>query len=369
MKPPHLIKLLILITTLAVAIAAIAAVPQTINYQGYLKNTDGTPVSVATNMTFRLYSSAGSPTSSALWTEADRITPVNGVYSLELGSLTPFGAPAFDRPYFLGITVGRDLTEIAPRQPLTSVPYAFRTATSDSVVNGLYSTGAYSDPAWLTSLAGSKITGSVASATTALNAATAINAATVTNGIYTTGNYANPPWITSLAGSKIVGGISVAGQVESSSGGFKFPDATVQMTAANPPWSQILPSIERFVIVMGSEAVLDKETGLVWERSTDSFPRIWIAALGYCYNLERGGRKGWRLPSVDELSSLVDRSQYGPALPTGHPFTSAYSSFYWSSTSDADQIDNMMYVHFSDGEVGSIDKIGNAYVRCVRGSK
>ena len=31
------------------------------------------------------------------------------------------------------------------------------------------------------------------------------NAATVTNGVYTTGSYADPTWITSLAGSKISG--------------------------------------------------------------------------------------------------------------------------------------------------------------------
>jgi len=34
------------------------------------------------------------------------------------------------------------------------------------------------------------------------------NAATVTNGVYTTGSYANPSWITSLAGSKITGDIA-----------------------------------------------------------------------------------------------------------------------------------------------------------------
>ena len=34
------------------------------------------------------------------------------------------------------------------------------------------------------------------------------NAGTVTNGVYTTGSYANPAWITSLAGSKISGDIA-----------------------------------------------------------------------------------------------------------------------------------------------------------------
>jgi hypothetical protein len=40
-----------------------------------------------------------------------------------------------------------------------------------------------------------------------INVNTSGNAATVTNGVYTTGSYADPTWITSLAGSKITGTI------------------------------------------------------------------------------------------------------------------------------------------------------------------
>jgi len=58
-------------------------------------------------------------------------------------------------------------------------------------------TGSYSNPSWITSLAGSKISGDISG-----------NAGTVTNGVYTTGSYADPTWITSLAGSKISGNIS-----------------------------------------------------------------------------------------------------------------------------------------------------------------
>jgi hypothetical protein len=41
-----------------------------------------------------------------------------------------------------------------------------------------------------------------------INVDTSGNAGTVTNGVYTTGSYADPTWITSLAGSKITGNIS-----------------------------------------------------------------------------------------------------------------------------------------------------------------
>ena len=58
------------------------------------------------------------------------------------------------------------------------------------------------------------------------------NAATVTNGVYTSGSYANPSWITSLAGSKVSGDITgnsanVSGTVAIANGG------TGQTTAAN----------------------------------------------------------------------------------------------------------------------------------------
>ena len=47
----------------------------------------------------------------------------------------------------------------------------------------------------------------------------------------------------------------------------------------NPPtglstdlgWSQILPAATRFQLVMGGAAVLDRETGLVWEQSPEQF--------------------------------------------------------------------------------------------------
>jgi hypothetical protein len=56
------------------------------------------------------------------------------------------------------------------------------------------------------------------------------NAATVTNGVYTTGSYADPSWITSLAGSKITGNISgnaanVTGVVAIANGGTGATDA------------------------------------------------------------------------------------------------------------------------------------------------
>jgi len=76
--------------------------------------------------------------------------------------------------------------------------------------------GAYADPAWITSLAYSKLTGvpapptipvqSVFGRTGNITAQTGdYDAAKVTNAVSTLGSYANPSWITSLAWAKITG--------------------------------------------------------------------------------------------------------------------------------------------------------------------
>ena len=125
-----------------------------------------------------------------------------------------------------------------------------------TVSNGVYTTSTYANPAWITSLAYSKVTGAPSLATVAtsgsyadltnkpalfsgsyndltnkpsiptvpttvssftndagyLTSVTNItgNAATVTNGVYTSGNYSDPAWITSLAYSKLTGAPTLA---------------------------------------------------------------------------------------------------------------------------------------------------------------
>lgn len=99
-----------------------------------------------------------------------------------------------------------------------------------------------------------------------------------------------------------------------------------------PVWSQMLPASERFVLVLNEEAVLDKETGLVWERSPSSntsWPGLHADMSAHCANLAVGGRKGWRLPGTAELASLIDPSQTNPPmLPTGHPFKNVQLGVY-----------------------------------------
>ncbi|MFO0855715.1 MAG: DUF1566 domain-containing protein [Planctomycetia bacterium] len=119
--------------------------------------------------------------------------------------------------------------------------------------------------------------------------------------------------------------------------------------------------------MLDGEGVLDKETGLVWEKSPDTTRRTWTNAIYYAYDKNVGGRKGWRLPTVEELASLVDPTRSNPALPSGHPFANVQSDYYWSSTTVVGGTSVAWNVHFYAGGVYYDDKTNNYYVWCVRG--
>ncbi len=140
---------------------------------------------------------------------------------------------------------------------------------------------------------------------------------------------------------------------------------------AEPAWDQKLPAATRFIVLLdwNGEAVLDRETGLVWEQSPQTTSTTWARASEACVNKTLGNRKGWRLPSIHELGSLVDPSVVspGPTLPVGHPFTNVQSASYWSASSHAVDPAIAWIVTFSNGIVRDNSKADRNSVWCVRG--
>ena len=155
------------------------------------------------------------------------------------------------------------------------------------------------------------------------------------------------------------------------------PGPTMKTLDEIPPtWSQSLDATNgetngcnssRFDCVLGNEAVLDKETGLVWERSPSRGAMTWGAAMAYCYNLNVGNRMGWRLAELAELTSLVDPNNSDPALPDAHPFQRVENSTYWSYTTRVDNAGNAWVLSFSAGLTSGVDKTTTSLAWCVRG--
>jgi hypothetical protein len=140
---------------------------------------------------------------------------------------------------------------------------------------------------------------------------------------------------------------------------------------ALPSWDQQLIVVNRFVVLTnwGSKAVLDKETGLVWEQSPQTGTASWSTARVTCINKNVGGRKGWRLPAIPELTSLVDPTNPdgNPDLPVGHPFTNVQSDNYWSASTVREFPTTAWAVPFTGGFVGHTSKSLPHRIWCVRG--
>ena len=164
-----------------------------------------------------------------------------------------------------------------------------------------------------------------------INVDTTGNAGSVTNGVYTNGSYADPTWITSLAGSKITGNISgsagnVTGTVAIANGGTGQTTAVAAFDALSPATTKgdLIVSngtdnvrqavgTDTFVLTADSTTA----TGIKWAASSGSgatitndtttatnlYPTFAAATSGSLTTIYTGNTKLLYKPSTGELTS------------------------------------------------------------------
>ena len=153
---------------------------------------------------------------------------------------------------------------------------------------------------------------------------------------------------------------------------------------ATPSWDQTMPANIRFIILsnFANAAVLDRQTGLVWEKTIDENLHTYDEGRKLCLGKNVGGQSGWRLPSIQELTSLIDPTNKLPSLPTGHPFTGIFFTIllpgtlpvielYWSISVDVMRTDLQWGASYTDATTGFVGETflrdgSRAYVWCVR---
>jgi len=135
---------------------------------------------------------------------------------------------------------------------------------------------------------------------------------------------------------------------------------------------------ENAFIVNGDGTVSDSATGLMWHQCTSDqtwtetkckgkeMPALWDQAVEYITNLNDASYLGytdWRLPSRNELQSLIDYSHFGPAST----FPDMQSLDYWSSTGMVGYSDyNSWAIKFANGYVSAYENEASWYVRAIR---
>ncbi len=161
------------------------------------------------------------------------------------------------------------------------------------------------------------------------------------------------------------------------------PGSTMLRLSDLPPaWHQLLASNDgggngcnslRFQCVLNDTGVLDRETGLVWQRNVaPDATTLGTALISGCDTLELGGRYGWRLPVINEIRSLADTSP--DHLPDGHPFvgvlTAAEDTFWTTSVFPAPSVGPLQALVFDADAPGQflIKPEAESHRRwCVRG--
>ena len=143
---------------------------------------------------------------------------------------------------------------------------------------------------------------------------------------------------------------------------------------STPAWDQQLPASSRWIVLTnwGSAAVLDRETGLVWQQSPGTTgKKTWAAAIQDCLEQSTGGRNGWRLPSAEEAMTLLDPAN-GNLLFVGSPFSIPAGPFvqFWTTTTDstdtARAYNILISTAFGAG-LNSSGKVAAVNDWCVRG--
>lgn len=111
------------------------------------------------------------------------------------------------------------------------------------------------------------------------------------------------------------------------------------------------------------------DTKLEWQDDEAAGSRFnnksWQEAKDYCENLELDG-KGWRLPNINELLSIVDYKRTNPAIISA--FTNITRMYpYWSSSSTASNSEAWQIFFIYNSKLGLNHKLDtNSIFRCVR---
>jgi len=139
----------------------------------------------------------------------------------------------------------------------------------------------------------------------------------------------------------------------------------------------------------GDGTVTDTKTGLMWKRCSEGLSGMncedgkakeytWDDAAERFKNVEYAGYSDWRLPTIDELKTLVycskgkdkdgRRCNEGSERPAinQQAFPNAEENWYWSGSPSADSLAYAWYVNFGLGYSGAVSRSNYRAVRLVR---
>lgn len=128
--------------------------------------------------------------------------------------------------------------------------------------------------------------------------------------------------------------------------------------------------------LISDDVAQDNYTRLIWQRDGAASGLLsWSDADSYCDQLSLGGYENWRLPTLRELSTLVDEATVAPAIDATVFVNTSYGArkpdkWYWASH-QARGSSASWGINFDDGFTGfnsgsaAWNTFGPSWVKCV----
>jgi len=115
-----------------------------------------------------------------------------------------------------------------------------------------------------------------------------------------------------------------------------------------------------------NSVVLDKKNAIYWQDnlSSEKSSEDWDDAIEYCDKLVLNNMKHWRLPTFNELLSIVDYTRVNPAI--NPVFEYVNEGTYWTSIDFAATASRAWTIDFRTGRTYYSYKTTNHSVRCVK---
>lgn len=332
----------------------ISAQTSAFTYQGRFTDTSvgQQPTNGTYSMTFRLYDalSGGSQIGSSI---TSTVTVTSGVFTARLD----FGAAAFNTSgaRYLEVQVGS--TVLAPRQEITSTPFATRAvnaAAADSLSAGCI--GCVTNQQ-INSIDGSKVTGTVANATTAQSATIAQSAATATTattagnvtGVVavanggtgsSTQNFVDLTTNQTVAGNKTFTGTLSGAGISNLNRVFVF-NGTLPLSIAGSASAYVFAGPTASVTLAANQRMTAAATAALGKTSAD----VQLAQVGVCYQSSGGAITNFVGTNYILVQFSATRQTYSATASVTGLAAGTYTVGYCVQNSGTTAINNNDYVN------------------------